>query len=154
MHPAHVILATGALGEPNVPHFEGVDDFRGTVRHSSAHGGGEGWEGKRAIVVGSCNSGHDIAQDFYERGADVTLVQRSATYIMSQKNGIPVLFGALYYEGGPSTEDADLLNAAYPLRVLLESERGRLRRSPRWTRTCSRVSPGRASSSTCVRTTA
>jgi len=120
LHPAHVILATGALGEPNVPHFDGIEDFQGAVHHSSVHTGGEDWSGRRAVVVGACNSGHDIAQDFYELGADTTIVQRSSTYVMTQKNGIPVLFGALYYEGGPSVEDADLLNAAYPLPVVIE----------------------------------
>jgi cation diffusion facilitator CzcD-associated flavoprotein CzcO len=120
LHPAHVILATGALGEPNVPAFEGIEDFQGTVVHSSGHTGGEGWRGKNAVVIGACNSGHDIAQDFYEQGAEVTLVQRSSTYVMSQRNGIPVLFGSLYYEGGPDTEDADLLNAAYPLPLVIE----------------------------------
>lgn len=28
------------------------------------------------IVAGRCNFGHDIAQEFYEQGYDVTVVQR------------------------------------------------------------------------------
>jgi putative flavoprotein involved in K+ transport len=120
LHPTHVILATGALGEPNVPHFEGEGDFRGTLQHSSQFSDGSAWSGRKAIVVGACNSGHDIAQEFHEQGADTTIVQRSSTYIMSQANGIPILFGSLYYEGGPELEDADLLNAAYPFHVVLQ----------------------------------
>jgi cation diffusion facilitator CzcD-associated flavoprotein CzcO len=120
IHPSHVVLATGALGEPNVPRLQSVEEFGGELRHSSAHPGGSGWAGKKAVVVGACNSGHDIAQDFCEHGAEVTMVQRSSTYVMSQANGIPLLFGALYYEGGPPTDDADLLNAAFPHHVVLE----------------------------------
>lgn len=120
LHPRHVVLATGALGEPNVPEIPGMDEFEGTVHHSSAHQGGAPWAGKRAVVIGACNSGHDIAQDFHEQGADVTLVQRSATYVMSQVHGIPTIFGSLYYEGGPPLEDADLLNAGYPFELQIE----------------------------------
>lgn len=123
LHPAHVVLATGALGEPNVPRVEGVDGFAGTVMHSSAFTDGKDWAGKKAIVVGACNSGHDIAQELQKQGAETTMVQRSSSYIMSQANGIPILFGALYYEGGPATEDADLLNAAFPFPVVLQFAR-------------------------------
>ena len=28
--------------------------------------------GNEAVVVGTCNSGHDISQNYYEKGADVT----------------------------------------------------------------------------------
>ena len=34
--PAHVVLATGASGEPRVPEIPGTEDFRGTVSHSTA----------------------------------------------------------------------------------------------------------------------
>jgi putative flavoprotein involved in K+ transport len=97
-----------------------MDDFRGTISHSSRHPGGPEFAGKRAVVVGACNSGHDIAQDLYEHGADVTMVQRSSTYVMSSEHGIPTLFAGLYEEGGPPTEDADLLFAAFPYPLLRE----------------------------------
>ena len=114
IHPAHVVLATGAAGEPNIPQISESDTFKGTIYHSSKHESGKKWSGRKAIVVGACNSGHDIAQDLFESGAEVTLLQRSSTYIMSQKFGIPAVFGALYFEGALPTEYADLLNAAFP----------------------------------------
>ncbi|HBK05872.1 MAG TPA: monooxygenase, partial [Acetobacteraceae bacterium] len=49
--------------------------------HSSQYTDGEEWNGKKAIVIGTGNSGHDIAQDLYSSGAKVTLVQRSPTLI-------------------------------------------------------------------------
>jgi len=120
LRPAHLVLATGASGEPRVPEIPGMDAFAGTVCHSSAHPGGQAFTGRRAVVVGACNSGHDIAQDFYEQGADVTMVQRSSTYVMSSEHGVPIVFAGLYEEGGPPTEDADLLFAAFPFALLGE----------------------------------
>ena len=118
LHPKHVILSTGAAGEPNIPEIAGASDFQGEIYHSSRHQSGGAWNGRKAVVVGACNSGHDIAQDLYESGAEVTLVQRSSTYIMSQKYGIPIIFGGLFFEGGLPTQYADLLSSAYPWPVV------------------------------------
>lgn len=116
LHPRHVVQATGHSGEMNLPQIKGMDDFAGdTLCHSSQFKGAKGnAQGKKAIVVGCCNSGHDIAQDFYEHGYDVTIIQRSSTYVMSSKNGLDVLLGGLYEEGGPDTEDADLIFMSIP----------------------------------------
>ena len=116
LHPRHIIQATGHSGEMSFPRIKGIDDFQGDrLCHSSQFkGANSDSSGKKAIVVGCCNSGHDIAQDFYEHGYDVTLVQRSSTYVMSSKAGLEVLLGALYEEGGPETEDADLMFMSIP----------------------------------------
>src|SRR4051794_8982857 len=63
MHPRHVVLATGVSGIPSVPEIAGLKDFAGKVMHSSQYDDGESWKGKHAIVIGTGNSGHDIAQD-------------------------------------------------------------------------------------------
>ncbi|MBM2619697.1 NAD(P)/FAD-dependent oxidoreductase [Actinoplanes sp. LDG1-06] len=120
LHPRDVILATGAAGEPNVPDVPGLDIYQGESYHSSRHTDGGRWAGRKAVVVGACNSGHDIAQDLYEAGADVTLVQRSSTHIISQQHGIPAIFGSNFVEGGPPTRYADLLAAGTPWPLVLE----------------------------------
>ena len=120
LHPRDVILATGAAGEPNVPAIPGRERFAGVSYHSSQHGSAASWAGRNAVVVGACNSGHDIAQDLYEAGANVTLVQRSSTHIISQEHGIPAIFGSNFTEGGPPTEYADLLAAGTPWPLVLE----------------------------------
>lgn len=120
LHPRHVIQATGHSGEMSFPQIKGIEDFKGDrLCHSSQFkGANSDSKGKKAIVVGCCNSGHDIAQDFYEHGYDVTIVQRSSTYIMSSKAGIDVLLGGLYEEGSPDTEDADLIFMSIPNAML------------------------------------
>src|SRR5262249_23151922 len=80
MRPKHVVMATGVSGIPNVPDIPSLrDSFGGTVLHSSRYEDGDAWKGRSAIVVGTGNSGHDIAQDLQSSGARVTLVQRSST---------------------------------------------------------------------------
>ncbi|CAB4849908.1 unannotated protein [freshwater metagenome] len=120
LRPRHVVLATGAVGGPMIPKIPGMDTFAGQVHHSSTETTVDVAPGTRIVVVGACNSGHDIAQAYCLAGADVTMVQRSATYVMSQKHGIPALFGSVYSEGGPPLWKADLINSSYPYPLLLE----------------------------------
>jgi len=110
----HIVQATGHSGEPRTPQFSGLSNFEGKVAHSSAHAGGKGWKGKKAVVVGSGNSGHDIAQDFYNNGADTTMIQRSSTLVVSSAKGLPMLSYPAYSEGGPSTQESDLASLSFP----------------------------------------
>jgi cation diffusion facilitator CzcD-associated flavoprotein CzcO len=67
LRPKHIIQATGHSGEKNFPsNIKGIADFKGDLLcHSSEFPGAkENSKGKKAIVVGCCNSGHDIAQDY------------------------------------------------------------------------------------------
>ncbi|EKV07742.1 Flavin-binding monooxygenase-like protein [Penicillium digitatum PHI26] len=73
--------------------------------------------GKKTIVVGSCNSANDIAQDFVERGYDVTMVQRSSTCVVSSDSTLNIAFKGLYDATGPPTEDADLYPWSIPSRL-------------------------------------
>jgi putative flavoprotein involved in K+ transport len=119
VRPRHVVLATGVSGIPNLPDIPGLGHFAGTVVHSSQYADGETWAGRSAIVVGTGNSGHDIAQDLYASGAHVTLVQRSPTQIVNIEPSAQLPY-ALYDEG-PPLEDCDLLAASFPLPVAKKS---------------------------------
>ncbi|KAI1262746.1 flavin-binding monooxygenase-like protein [Xylariaceae sp. FL1019] len=110
LRPRHIIQATGHSGKKNLPALDGIESFKGSLCHSSEFPGAKaGSQGKRAIVVGSCNSGHDIAQDFYENGYDVTMIQRSSTCVVSSKAISDIFLAPLYAEAGPPVDDADLL---------------------------------------------
>ncbi|KAK1141525.1 hypothetical protein N8T08_008937 [Aspergillus melleus] len=107
--PHHIVQATGHSGKKNVPEFRGASTFQGTICHSSDFKGADAQSrGKKAVVVGSCNSGHDIAQDYFEKGYDVTMVQRSSTCVVSSSAVTEIALKGLYEEAGPPTEDADL----------------------------------------------
>ena len=116
MRPRHVVLATGVSGIPVMPELPGLTDFRGTVLHSSRYDDGEPWRGKRALVIGTGNSGHDIAQDLHSAGAAVTLVQRKPTLITNIEPRAQLAY-TLYDEGSP-TEDCDLVTVSVPLALL------------------------------------
>lgn len=68
-------------------------------------------------MVGTGNSGHDIAQNFHENGANVIMIQRRGTYVISAKTGLFMLHEGLYDEGGPPTEDADVYGQSLPIPV-------------------------------------
>jgi putative flavoprotein involved in K+ transport len=107
------VLATGVSGIPNLHDIASLADFRGKVLHSSQYTDGEAWRGKRAIVIGTGNSGHDIAQDLYSSGAQVAIVQRSPTLIVNIEPSAQLVYGL--YSEGPPLEDCDLITASVPL---------------------------------------
>jgi cation diffusion facilitator CzcD-associated flavoprotein CzcO len=120
MTPSHVVFCTGHAGEPRVPTFPGQNSFAGTVYHGSLHKDATfqgDVKGKKVVVVGTGNSGHDVAQNYYENGAEVTMLQRSGTYVISAKTGLFMLHEGLYDEGGPPTEDADIFGQSLPIPV-------------------------------------
>lgn len=122
LHPTQLVLATGMSGKPNVPTFPGQDEFLGDQHHSSHHPGPDQYVGKRAVVIGSNNSAHDICKALVENGVDVTMVQRSSTHIVKSDSLMDLGLGDLYSEralaAGMTTEKADLTFASLPYRIM------------------------------------
>ncbi len=86
--------------------------------HSSDFPGArDGGNGKKAVVIGACNSSHDICHDYYERGYDVTMVQRSSTCVVSSDAAVKILLGGVFEENGPPAEDGDLWLWGWPSEV-------------------------------------
>ncbi|RAH64156.1 flavin-containing monooxygenase [Aspergillus aculeatinus CBS 121060] len=119
LQPRHVIQATGHSGKKAMPTFKGMETFQGDrLCHSSEFPGASDLSGtKKAVVVGACNSGHDIAQDYYEKGYDVTIVQRSSTCVVSSASITDIGLKGLFDEDGPPTEDAELYLWSIPWEV-------------------------------------
>ncbi|OAR02936.1 hypothetical protein LLEC1_04936 [Akanthomyces lecanii] len=133
-HPKHIIQATGHSGKRSMPEIKGIENFKGHILcHSSEFPGAREDEGKgkKAIVVGCCNSGHDISQDFYEGGYDVTIVQRSSTHVVSSKAITEIALKGIFSETSPPVDDADLLLHSMPNAVLkaVQSQVGVLQRA-------------------------
>jgi cation diffusion facilitator CzcD-associated flavoprotein CzcO len=121
MHPRHVIMATGLSGMPVVPDIPTLKNFCGTVLHSTQYEDGEAWQGKRALIIGTGNSGHDIAQDLHASGAKPTLVQRHSTMVVNIEPSAQLPY-ALYDEG-PPLEDCDLITTSIPLSLAKKSHK-------------------------------
>ena len=127
LHPTQLVMATGMSGSPNRPSLPGEENFRGEIRHSSEHPGGDTDRGKNVVVLGANNSAHDICADLYANGAKPVMVQRSSTHIVRSESLMREVFGPLYseeaVEAGISTDDADLLFASWPYKVLPEVQK-------------------------------
>ncbi|MBB5048115.1 putative flavoprotein involved in K+ transport [Rhodopseudomonas rhenobacensis] len=124
LKPKQLVLATGMSAKPNMPKFEGMELFKGDQHHSSQHPGPDAYKGKKAVVIGSNNSAHDICAALWEAGADVTMVQRSSTHIVKSDSLMEIGLGPLYSEqavrSGMTTEKADLIFASLPYKILHE----------------------------------
>ena len=122
LRPKQLVLATGMSGVPNIPAFRGAKAFKGVQTHSSKHKGGDGYAGKKCVVIGSNNSAHDICADLWEHGADVTMVQRTSTHIARSDTLMELALGGLYSESavksGITTDKADLIFASIPYKLL------------------------------------
>lgn len=120
--PRHLAFATGMSGKPNIPSFPGMSVFEGDQHHSSQHPGPDAYAGKKAVVIGSNNSAHDICAALWEHGADVTMVQRSSTHVVKSESLMEFGLGDLYSEravdAGITTEKADLSFASLPYRIM------------------------------------
>jgi cation diffusion facilitator CzcD-associated flavoprotein CzcO len=124
-----LVVATGYNRVPNVPSFPGRERFGGEVRHSSEYRSGDGYRGKRAVVVGLGNSGGEIALDLWESGAHVTLSVRSPVHVLPRDLfGIPAQVNSLFGLGRLPPALADRLALRMLDRVVGDLSRFGLRR--------------------------
>jgi putative flavoprotein involved in K+ transport len=118
MHPRHLIFATGVSSIPHTPALPGLNQFAGVTVHSGDFKNAAQWKSRKVLVLGSGTSGHDVSQELHAHGADVTMIQRSKTHVVSLKEAQSVY--AIYSEGIPF-EDCDLLATSFPYPVLRRS---------------------------------
>ncbi|MEM7237675.1 MAG: NAD(P)/FAD-dependent oxidoreductase, partial [Pseudomonadota bacterium] len=127
LRPSQLVLATGMSGKANVPDFPGMDRFEGDQHHSSRHPGPDAYAGKKAVIIGSNNSAHDIAAALWEQDADVTMVQRSSTHIVRSdplmKHGLGALYSEEAVAAGIDHHKADLIFASVPYAILHEFQK-------------------------------
>jgi cation diffusion facilitator CzcD-associated flavoprotein CzcO len=119
LHPSQVVMATSLCGVPLTPVIPGMADYMGGVlRHSSAHDSSRDFVGKKVLVVGTSSSGFDTAFDCSRRGIDVTILQRSPTYVMSLTHSVPRILGGYGPDASgnrPDVEEQDRLFFATPV---------------------------------------
>jgi len=85
---ATVVVATGYQRVPVVPAWPGTENFRGELLHSSGYRSPAPYRGKRVLVVGTGNSGAEIAADLAEQDADeVWLSCRTPPHVIRRQTG-------------------------------------------------------------------
>lgn len=119
----NLVMSTGVSGSiPKRPHIPGIENFKGEVVHSNEFTRGDKYAGKKVMVVGTGNSGHDIAQDLHVNGAEeVYMLQRGPTCVVSLEP-TAVRTYAVYKEDTP-VEDVDLLTSVLPFPILEDTYR-------------------------------
>ena len=74
----YVVVATGHFSTPNVPYFEGAENFPGRVLHAHDFRDAREFTGKNLLLVGSSYSAEDIGTQCYKYGAkSITFSYRS-----------------------------------------------------------------------------
>jgi len=96
---AYVVVATGHNHTPVLPDWPGAEGFTGELLHASAYRTGAAYAGRSVLVVGSGNTGTEIAVDLVDNGtADVAISVRTPPHIvLREKYGVPSLaLGVLF----------------------------------------------------------
>ena len=65
----YLVVATGHFSTPNMPYFEGVQDFPGIIMHAHDFRGADQFKDKDVLLIGSSYSSEDIGVQSYKHGA-------------------------------------------------------------------------------------
>ncbi|KAL5982695.1 hypothetical protein ACLOJK_016771 [Asimina triloba] len=80
-----LVVATGENSKGFIPDVPGLQTFSGEIVHSSAFKSGRGCGGKAVLVVGSGNSGMEIALDLSNHEAKTAIVVRSPVHVVTRE---------------------------------------------------------------------
>ncbi|KAJ7531951.1 hypothetical protein O6H91_14G066500 [Diphasiastrum complanatum] len=85
-----IIVASGENADVSIPNLPGIQAYRGSVIHSSKYKNGSEYARKKVLVVGSGNSGMEIALDLANHQAKPSLVVRSPVHVLPREMfGVP-----------------------------------------------------------------
>ncbi|KAF7840103.1 putative indole-3-pyruvate monooxygenase YUCCA10 [Senna tora] len=76
----YVVVASGENSEGYVPKVEGLEGFSGEIVHSKSYKCSLKYKSKGVLVVGSRNSGMEIAYDLNDWGARTSIIIRSGNF--------------------------------------------------------------------------
>ncbi|OAY61754.1 probable indole-3-pyruvate monooxygenase YUCCA10 [Manihot esculenta] len=80
-----LVVATGEASNAFIPEVGGLNTFTGDVLHSTQFRTGKAYKDKNVLVVGSGNSGMEIALDLANNGARTSIVVRSPVHVLSRE---------------------------------------------------------------------
>lgn len=80
-----LVVATGENSEAVLPVIDGLEEFRGSVIHTSAYKSGSKFAGKTVLVVGCGNSGMEVCLDLCNHNGYPRIVVRDAVHILPRE---------------------------------------------------------------------
>ncbi|WP_417262538.1 NAD(P)-binding domain-containing protein [Celeribacter sp.] len=112
----NVIVASGHFSSPNVPEYEGFDQFNGRIVHAHDFRDAREFEGKDVLLMGSSYSAEDIGSQCWKYGANsVTTCYRSAPMGFNwpdnweEKPALQKVEGKTAYFSDGTTKDIDAI---------------------------------------------
>jgi len=85
----YLVVGTGHFSTPNMPYFEGIDQFPGTVMHAHDFRGADQFIDQKLLLIGSSYSAEDIGVQCYKHGSkSVTIAYRTAPIGVMWPEGI------------------------------------------------------------------
>lgn len=85
----YLVVASGHYSTPNMPYYEGLENFPGAVMHAHDFRGADQFKDQNILLVGSSYSAEDIGVQCYKHGAkSVTLSYRTNPIGVSWPEGI------------------------------------------------------------------
>jgi hypothetical protein len=91
LHARAVVMATGYNRIPFIPPWPGRDGFEGELIHGQDYRSGQPYRGRDVLVVGSGNTGAEIAVDLVEHGAARVrmAIRTPPNIVLREVNGVP-----------------------------------------------------------------
>lgn len=90
-HARALVMATGIYANPIRPHLPEVERFGGRVLHTAEYRNAAPFAGQRVLVIGSGNSGAEIALDLIRQAARVDVSMRNGVNIVPlDLLGVPI----------------------------------------------------------------
>jgi putative flavoprotein involved in K+ transport len=126
-----VVVATGYNHTPFVPDWPGFSSFTGRVIHSSEYRNPADLGAASALVVGTGNSGAEIAADLADAGVEVSLAVRTPPNIVPRAvAGIPNQYLVLSIAGLP-TRARDVISGLLQKLIIGDLSKYGIARAPR-----------------------
>jgi putative flavoprotein involved in K+ transport len=129
LKPKQLVLATGMSGVPNMPEVSRHGQVQGRSAPFLQHPGPDAYKGKKAVVIGSNNSAHDICAALWEamrRDHGAALVDPYRAVRHADGGGTRrALFRGGHRQWHRPPNKADLIFASLPY-AMLPSSRSRL----------------------------
>lgn len=127
----NLVLAIGpGLTQPVSPPWASPSNitasgFKGDIFHASQWKSATPWTGKRGIVIGVANTGHDIGEDMANAGMETTMVQRGPTFVLPVE-WLHAAFAPDYHVG-KLTKVADQEQVSIPNKIARDMTNGVVR---------------------------
>ncbi len=118
----HVIVANGHFSTPNVPQFEGFENFNGRIMHAHDFRDAVEFKDKRVLIIGTSYSAEDIGSQCWKYGCQSVIVSHRTAPMgynwPDNWNEVPLLQNvqgntATFKDGSSAEVDAIILCTGY-----------------------------------------